>query len=361
MTVQAKAPGKIMLLGEYAVLDGAPALVAAVGRHARVRLSPRPDRVWRICAQEMGVADLQFTIDSSGRTRWRGGAHNAQARLGLTAHMLQAMLAGLAMPDWPRTGADLEIDTSELYVSDGRGAPVKLGLGSSAAVSVALWRALGAHFDRHREDRDPEQVLRELLEPYSRAQGGWGSGADLAASLYGGMIRYRLSTDGFSIRRMRLPRKLALCFVFSGRAAATPDHLAKFYHWRRRRPDASRNLLAQMTEQAESGVRAAHEDDAGRMIIAMKNYSGLLEQLGEAMGVAVVSRPHRLAGRLAARAGVCYKACGAGGGDLGIAASDDPDRLARLEHGLTAAGLRILPLKLMQDGRGPSGPQVKGQ
>jgi phosphomevalonate kinase len=33
MTVHARAPGKVVVLGEYAVLDGAPALVLAVDRY----------------------------------------------------------------------------------------------------------------------------------------------------------------------------------------------------------------------------------------------------------------------------------------------------------------------------------------
>ncbi len=38
MKVIADAPGKLVLLGEYAVLEGAPGLVVAVDRRARVVL-----------------------------------------------------------------------------------------------------------------------------------------------------------------------------------------------------------------------------------------------------------------------------------------------------------------------------------
>ena len=38
MIIEASAPGKMVLVGEYAVLEGSPALVSAVNREAKVRL-----------------------------------------------------------------------------------------------------------------------------------------------------------------------------------------------------------------------------------------------------------------------------------------------------------------------------------
>src|SRR6185295_6471595 len=55
-TLVARAPGKLFLLGEYAVLDGAPAIVAAVDRFIEVRLTPRTVRTVRITAPGVGEA-----------------------------------------------------------------------------------------------------------------------------------------------------------------------------------------------------------------------------------------------------------------------------------------------------------------
>ena len=40
LSVAASAPGKVVLAGEYAVLDGAPAICAALDRRARVQIAP---------------------------------------------------------------------------------------------------------------------------------------------------------------------------------------------------------------------------------------------------------------------------------------------------------------------------------
>ena len=45
MTVRARAPGKLFLTGEWAVLRGAPALVAAIDRHVEVAIEAGADGV----------------------------------------------------------------------------------------------------------------------------------------------------------------------------------------------------------------------------------------------------------------------------------------------------------------------------
>ena len=87
--MKAIAPGKLVLTGAYAVLDGAPAIVVAVDRHA--------------------VADASRTARSA-------------------APEIRAALEGAPAP---------EVDVSALY--DARGG--KLGLGSSAAAVVAALAA----------------------------------------------------------------------------------------------------------------------------------------------------------------------------------------------------------------------------
>ena len=49
----------------------------------------------------------------------------------------------------------------------------------------------------------------------------------------------------------------------------------------------------------------------------------------------IFSEPHERLHALANQAQVVYKPCGAGGGDIGIAVSDDPDQLNRLITAVT--------------------------
>ena len=58
-TWHASAPGKLMILGEYAVLEGHPAIVAAITRRITVTLEPRPDQILHI---QSDLANHQTTI-----------------------------------------------------------------------------------------------------------------------------------------------------------------------------------------------------------------------------------------------------------------------------------------------------------
>jgi mevalonate kinase len=56
----ARAPGKLVALGEYAVLDGAPAVVLALDRYAEARIAPSRDGVCRLKMHADRIVERQF-------------------------------------------------------------------------------------------------------------------------------------------------------------------------------------------------------------------------------------------------------------------------------------------------------------
>src|SRR5262249_59369926 len=77
MTVRASAPGKLFLTGEWAVLRGAPALVAAVDRRVSVTIEPGTDGVVVESLAE-GRAD-RLNLGSADAPLPRGDARALQA------------------------------------------------------------------------------------------------------------------------------------------------------------------------------------------------------------------------------------------------------------------------------------------
>ena len=65
MKVRATAPGKLVVLGEYAVLAGAPALVLAVDRRCRVDLGPSDDERCQLRIRAPESREVTFSVGAT--------------------------------------------------------------------------------------------------------------------------------------------------------------------------------------------------------------------------------------------------------------------------------------------------------
>jgi phosphomevalonate kinase len=234
--VHARAPGKLVLLGEYAVLDGAPALVMAVARYARARLAPLPDAGCRLSTRAPESQTARFD---------RGEATGVR--------LVDRVIAAAPELDWPGWAGYL--DSSELFL----GAD-KLGLGSSAAALVA-WA--GAWWRAASPGAQPPSA-ETLIQIHRAFQGGAGSGLDVAAARCGGVLRYRLDASGGPrIGSVRLPNSVGFAGIFAGSSASTTGLVARYDEWAKARPAEARALRAEMEELDEAGCERRRRFRAG--------------------------------------------------------------------------------------------------
>lgn len=343
MKVSVTAPGKVVILGEYAVLEGAPALVMAVDRRVRVTLSTTGGACCSVTMPGWSTTSHQFLLGDAG-PEWLGDA--GQPGLALVEQVL-ARFFGPPRGRRPGEPFELVLDSADLTHIDDCGI-VKLGLGSSAALTVALYHALGYYAALHQCDAPPP-ALEELIETHSSLQARRGSGLDIATSLYGGLVEY-IRRKGPEIRAWTLPPALGYCFVWSGQPAATGDFLALLDEWRGHGGDRFEAVIGPLRELAEQGARAARANAADVFLRIMDDYADALQNLGRAAGADIVSAPHRHLREQAARYGAVYKPCGAGGGDIGIALSTEPGALRQFRERAEADGFRILSLSSDQSG-----------
>lgn len=153
----ATAPGKIILFGEHAVVYGRPAIAAPVTQvrvRATVQAAPRQaPGTLRIQAAEVGLdAELgELAPDHP------------------IATVVRLLLERLKMERMP--AGKLKISST---------IPVAAGLGSGAAVSVAVLRALGAYLGQPLED----EVVSELAYEVEKLHHGTPSGIDNTVITY---------------------------------------------------------------------------------------------------------------------------------------------------------------------------------
>lgn len=341
MRVTVTAPGKVVLLGEYAVLENAPALVMAVDRRVRVSLKTVSGTRCTVSAPAWSTDTASFELGPSGSS-WAEGHGRS---LALARHVIGAFFEHRSGHSGP--AFQLDLDSSALMAVR-CGKPAKLGLGSSAALTVALCRTLDAYIGSQNEAVPPTD-LAALVDIHSGLQGRRGSGLDIAASLNGGLLEYRRWPQPRT-RPTKLPSDVGYSFVWSGCQAATGGLLANIERWRRSSSRHYERLMETLTQASEAGIRAAESGDGDEFLRLVVQYASGLEALGRASGTDIVSAPHRRAAAVADPCGVVYKPCGAGGGDIGVALSRDPEAMVRVRTRLESEGFEILPLRMDESG-----------
>lgn len=300
--IVAEAPGKLVVLGEYAVLRGAPALVMAVDRRCRAEISPSADERCHLHVSAPESVEMSLTTGSSS---------------GVALVDLVAADASAGASAWRAS-----LDSRSFFVNG-----TKIGIGSSAA-ALTVWYAAWLKFHGLARVAPDADSLQRLIRLHRDFQGGSGSGLDVAASLFGGAITYELSPESVPlVGSVGLPNSVRFATVFTGRPASTRNFVAAFDAWLVERPTEAKEKLQALKRVSAQGCVAARENDANALLVAISEYGTQLRDLGEQIGAEIVTAEHRELTRNAAEYGVVYKVSGAGGGDLGIAFSTDSDAL----------------------------------
>ena len=326
--IVASAPGKLVLLGEYAVLAGAPALVLAVERRGRAALAPSGSHCWEIISPTLGL-QARFHLQHD-EAIWHGPA---PAELVWVATLLARF------PQVDRLHpCRIELDSDAFYL--GRpGARTKLGLGSSAALAVALLGAL------HALANVAPPTLGEAIAAHRAIQHGHGSGIDIAASLAGGMSRFQLTGDAARADPTTLPEGVGWACVYSGHPASTRAMLGTVAAWREREPTTYAQYMHGLATISSRGIDALAAHDAAAFLSCLHDYATVLARFGEAAGVDIVSRGHRAIATIAADCGCVYKSCGAGGGDIGVTFAVEDTRLREFSERALRAGYPVIGLE----------------
>lgn len=310
------------------MLEGTPALAVAVDRRVRVALAPIPGPACRVSSAPLPSQPCEFRITSDNGLRWLGDGGGAET-FNLLSVVVEHLSSNPGLPGLSDRSFSVQLDSTNLFHNSGYHASPKLGLGSSAALTVALSHALVEFAGS--SGMTIAQWLPVLVNAHRAFQSGRGSGIDIAASLYGGAITYELGDDGPTVGSAVLPAGLIYRFIWTGKPASTAVLLRELSAWREKNPMIYNRLMAQMGSVSAAAIAAAGAADCTHFIDAVGEYARNLDSLGRQADIEIFSAPHRELYALAFGSGLVYKPCGAGGGDLGVVmgvCSDDVDRFA---------------------------------
>ena len=290
------AAGKIILFGEHAVVYGSPAIAAPV-QQVRARAE-----VWPAAACMVEAMDLARRVLVAAAP-----ADDPFARIvRLTCEMLNRPL-----PPWRMRV------TSEI--------PIAAGLGSGAAISAAIVRAMAAGFGA----RMDEATISALVYEVEKIHHGSPSGIDNTVVAYERPVWF---VRGEPPQPFASPQPIHLLIADTGTPSLTKIAVAAVNRaWQQDKPryealfDAAGAIARQARAAIERGEIMALGplmDENQRLLAEMGVSSPELERL---------IRAARAAGALGAK----ISGAGLGGNIIALAQESD---LARIDRALTAAG-----------------------
>jgi mevalonate kinase len=306
-----RAHAKAIVLGEHAVVYGAPALVLPVPQ-----LTVTATAGW--CAHDdRGGGEVSFTMTGSPSRPVITQAFDGLARL--TAHFTAA--AGIS-------------DVPHLDVVIDGGIPHGRGLGSSAAYARAVVLALSDLFDH---PLTAHQVF-DLVQSAENIAHGRSSGVDATAVGAGGPLYYRAGTA--------TPADVGCQGLFviadSGQAGSTKDAVNLLRNRFAARPGSRETFVGsatQLTDRARRALAAGDDEDLGACLTGCHD---LLREAGVSTpGIDALVAAARQAGSLGAK----ITGGGLGGCMIALTHPDTAGPVTRSLHQAGAVQTWVVPLR----------------
>jgi phosphomevalonate kinase len=286
---------------------------------------------------------LRVLAPGHGEWVWSDEASSETKVLPFAEGLVENLLAKSSSDTRPVPGA-YTLNSDALYEVDGNGQRLKLGLGSSAASTVSLAGAMRLQRGENIDQSGLDEIYRAVQETHRQIQ-GLGSGADVAASTFGGVLAYRWSdadlarqisdlddivstsllgrpgnrtiqTQSGSASLRHLTPTFPIIGVWTGAPASTTQLVGATNVFAANKPQMYRDIVCELAKVAENGIDAWASDDRDSLAESMIAGCAALEKLGREAGVELVTEAHRALAEVADAMNAVSKPTGAGGGDL---------------------------------------------
>lgn len=240
----ATAPGSAMLIGEHAVLRGHDSICCAIDHEIKVILSIRDDDKVivnsRIACHETDINKL-----------------SDHPKLSFVMECLRASF----LP----SGINIDIESEKL--------PPNIGFGSSAAVVSALLGVLNFWIF---QKIDQYSIHQQGLEIIKKIQGR-GSGADLAASIFGGVVSYKINPVEINFLKYNIKK---LTFVYCGYKKSTSDVLKIIEDAENKNNKLYKSIFKQMGIISKNSIKSWREENLSEVYSYFCKYHQLMCEIG---------------------------------------------------------------------------------
>jgi len=300
--------GKIILLGEHSVVYGRHALAAPIGAAIEATVEDA----------EHGIQLIIPTWNVTESMEWGAAPRNSLEK---SVHMLLG---------------ELGIEQVPLSIQVHAGIPRAMGLGGSAAMAVAVIRAVSERFGLELSD----ERVNELAYESEQVAHGRASGIDNSVATYGQTILFRRG-DPPTIRSVPVHTSAPIVIGMTGREGLTAAMVSRVAEARESSRPAYERIFDEIDTLTLQACDELEQGDLVQLGRCMDLCHGLLNALQvsthELEQLVELARTH---GALGA------KLTGGGGGGAMIALAREPEQAEHIERAMRAAGYRAFRTSL---------------
>ena len=349
--ITATAPGKMILIGEYAVLHGAKALVCAMECQALVKVFAPDSNQFGITAPSLLIQNTTFSINSNGQVVFeRSIQDNKLNKLGFFKIVFEEIYRIIQSKGCQIRPVQIEINTDDFFSLNGE---FKYGFGSSAAMTVALIKALLTAVNLQ-NDYTIDDFFQLAFQIHRKAQGDLGSGIDIAASVYGNVLTYQLSDEkGIPTGHGRPVNRwdgLYVLPIWAGHSTSTRKMVRSVDALKDSSPKIFDKIMMELMHCSENGCSSYIKKDRATFFDCIREFNMILSELGKQSNTPIVSEAHSKLIDLISGTDAVYKPSGAGGGDIGVAFCDSDDEVDNIRQKLKRSEFQILDFSIAKDG-----------
>jgi len=355
------APGKLFLAGEWAILElGSPGIVAAIDKRVFVEIEKSEKFLFTF--KDKKIKNLE-AIFNGNELIFSKLTEEEKEYIKFVKSAVEITLKYLGSKQ------PLKIKTWSKGI---RKNEVKIGFGSSAAISVAVVAGiLKINGYDIRKEKTKEIIYKLSTISHFFAQKKLGSGFDIAASTYGGIILYyRFDSDwlikkieSFGIRealnenwpylkieKLRIPKGFNLIVGWTKKEAKTSELIKKMNDWKRGNKEIYDKIMNNIKENVENLIIAWKKSNRKKIIEILRKNEEYLRDLTEKSGIEIETEKLRILSEIANSYNAAGKLSGAGGGDCGIAISFNKKIAEKIKKEWKKNG--IIPLNVKIDKKG---------
>ena len=314
--IKVTSPGKLILFGEHAVVYNRPCIVASVNHRMSVFLKKRKDKKIILNAPDINIKDYIILTEDLVRP------HPKKLRFVFTAIW--------NFFDKYKIKSGLEVKTKSEFSA-------KVGLGSSSAVVVSTIKGLSELFEIKMSNKELFNLSYKTVLDVQ----GVGSGFDIAAAIYGGILFFL--TGGKAIEPIMV-KELPIVVGYTGIKADTPTLVRMVSKKLSNDPEKINRIFDEIAKIVNLAKIEIENQNWKRVGQLMNQNQNLLRELG----VSSKELENLISASLDTGA-YGAKLSGAGGGDCMIAIGEKND-LNRIKKAIEKARGEIIEVKISTQG-----------